>query len=163
MDALLRAVQLPLYRHIVSIASDEALAEDVLQSTLWTIARKLGQLRDPTVFRAWSYRVATRLAVRAARQEAEWRRALRDDELAQVVDGSGDARAEFDVDIEELARLLAGVSPASAIAVRMYYVDDLSYAEIAEALDLPLGTVKSRIAYGLETLRRQAMRTRQPN
>jgi DNA-directed RNA polymerase specialized sigma24 family protein len=45
----------------------------------------------------------------------------------------------------------------------MYYVDDLSYSEIAEALDLPIGTVKSRIAYGLETLRRQSLRMRQSN
>ena len=43
----------------------------------------------------------------------------------------------------------------------MYYIDDLSYAEIAEALDVPLGTVKSRIGYGLETLRRRVIGARQ--
>lgn len=162
MDALLRTIQLPLFRHILSIASDQALAEDVLQSTLWTVVRKLGQLRDPNLFRAWSYRIATRLAIRATKQEREWTRALRDDALSQVVDEAADV-GQSDFDLEELARLLDGLSPAARVAFRMYYLDDLSYSDIAEALDLPLGTVKSRIAYGLETLRRQSLRSRQPN
>jgi len=45
------------------------------------------------------------------------------------------------------------VSGASGVVLRMYYLDQLSYLEIAEALDLPLGTVKSRIAYALSKLR----------
>jgi len=161
MDALLQTVQLPLYRHILSITADESMGEDVLQSTLWTIARKLGQLRDPILFRAWAYRIATRLAVRASKAETEWKRALRDEDLSRVLDEGRDVREEPPGDPEELDRLLDGVSPAGAVVLRMYYIDDLSYAEIAEALDVPLGTVKSRISYGLETLRRRVIGARQ--
>jgi RNA polymerase sigma-70 factor (ECF subfamily) len=57
------------------------------------------------------------------------------------------------IDPSEIENLLEGLSEASLVVLRMRYVDDLSYAEIAEALDIPLGTVKSRIAYGIRVLR----------
>ena len=43
---------------------------------------------------------------------------------------------------------------ASRLVVRMHYFDDLTITEIAEALELPVGTAKSRLAYGLKALRR---------
>ncbi len=151
LDALLRSVQFALYRHIESLTNDADLAEDVLQSTFWTIARKLGQLRDPRLFKAWAYRIATRLAVRAAKKERVWHRER--EELSQSLPSEVAPESESDVDAAEIEKLLKGVSEASAVAIRMRYVDELSYLEIAEALDIPLGTVKSRIAYGIRVLR----------
>jgi DNA-directed RNA polymerase specialized sigma24 family protein len=69
LDKLLRLLQLPLFRHIESLTRDSDMAEDVLQGTFWTIARKIGQLRDPRLFKAWAYRIATHLAIRAAKKE----------------------------------------------------------------------------------------------
>ena len=154
LDALLRGVQEPLFRHIASLTADNAIAEDVLQSALWTIARKIDQVRDPHLFRAWAYRVATRLALRAVRQERQWRQALRDDAMAELPSESENDRSAADGD--EVRHLLTIVSGASGVVLRMYYLDQLSYLEIAEALDLPLGTVKSRIAYALSKLRAHA-------
>jgi len=155
LDALLRWIQLPLYRHILSLTSDQALAEDVLQSALWTIARKIGQLRDPRLFKAWGYRTATRLAIRASRQERAWTQALRDGSLSLIPDDRDDDLSATHIDADEIENLLVGLSDASAVVVRMHYIDQLAYQEIAEALDIPLGTVKSRIAYGLAALRRR--------
>ena len=53
-----------------------------------------------------------------------------------------------------LPELLEALSPASGVVVRLHYLQGLTYAEIAEVLDLSIGTVKSRLAYGLASLRR---------
>jgi RNA polymerase sigma-70 factor, ECF subfamily len=153
LDRLLRMLQEPLYRHIRLIVGDDHLAEEVLQDALLIVARKLAWLRDPAWLRAWAYRIATREAVRRARRERRWRDALGDD----AIEASAIAAVEPPFEPELVAavpRLLETVSPASAIVLRMHYIEGLSYAEVAEALEISIGTVKSRLSYGLATLRR---------
>ena len=151
LDSLLRSLQAPLFRHIESLIHDSDAAEDVLQATFWTVARKLGQLRDPRLFKAWSYRIATRLALRAAKKERAWQR-WRAEMMHSPAESSA-APPPDAIDASEIESLLEGLSEASVVAIRMRYVDELSYIEIAEALDIPVGTVKSRIAYGIRVLR----------
>ena len=62
LDALLRSVQEPLYRYIVSLVSSRTLAEDILQEVFLLLYRKLRWLREPELFRPWAYRIATREA-----------------------------------------------------------------------------------------------------
>jgi RNA polymerase sigma-70 factor (ECF subfamily) len=60
-------------------------------------------------------------------------------------------------DPEALARLpaqLEKLSPASRVVLRMHYLDGLTHEEISEALEIAIGTVKSRLSYGLAALRR---------
>lgn len=152
LDKLLRSLQIPLFRHIESLTRDREMAEDVLQATFWTIARKIGQVRDPRLFKAWAYRIATRLAIRAAKKERAWQRD-RLELLHSIPSEVVIEPAAESVDASEIESLLQGLSEASVLVLRMRYVDELSYAEIAEVLDIPLGTVKSRIAYGIRVLR----------
>jgi RNA polymerase sigma-70 factor (ECF subfamily) len=56
--------------------------------------------------------------------------------------------------IESLPDAIAKLSPASQIVLRMHYLEGLTYVEIAEALEISVGTVKSRVAYGLSGLRK---------
>ena len=62
LDALLTAMQGPLYRYLRAVLGDATLAEDVLQEVLFTIYRKLDWLRDPALFEAWAFRIASRAA-----------------------------------------------------------------------------------------------------
>ena len=64
MNQLFLAVQNPLYRFLRSLGADEHRAEDLLQDVFVTIYRKIRWLREPALFRAWSYRITHRLAVR---------------------------------------------------------------------------------------------------
>jgi DNA-directed RNA polymerase specialized sigma24 family protein len=68
LDHLLRAIQTPLYEHIAFILADRDAAGDVLQDVLLTVCRSLIGLTDPTLVRAWVFRIATRAALRACRR-----------------------------------------------------------------------------------------------
>jgi RNA polymerase sigma-70 factor (ECF subfamily) len=153
LDQLLRALQEPLYRHVLTIVADAHTAEDVLQETLLAVCRKLRSLRDPRWFRAWAYRIATRTAVRRAQREHRWADALRDDALDAVPAAEPEPRFAPEL-LAALPAALESVSPASQLVLRMHYLDELTLVEIAEALELSPGTVKSRLAYGLAALRK---------
>jgi RNA polymerase sigma-70 factor (ECF subfamily) len=154
MDELLRALQRPLYGHVLTILRDEEAAKDTLQDALLIVCRKLPWLRDPRWLRAWAYRIATREAVRRARRDRRWTEAARDEDLLRdLPEREGDEPIDDEL-AARLPSLLASVSPASRVVLRMHYLDGLSYGEIAEALEVSVGTVKSRLAYGLATLRR---------
>lgn len=159
LDQLLRALQEPLYRHVHTIVADPHTAEDVLQEALLTVCRKLRTLRDPRWFRAWAYRIATRLAVRRAKREHRWTDTLRDDELATLPAAEPEPRFDPDL-IAALPSALSSVSPASQLVLRMHYLDELTYPEIAEALEISVGTVKSRLAYGLAAMRKTLVNQR---
>lgn len=152
LDKLLTAIQEPLFRHVRIIVGDEHEAEDALQEILLTISRKLGTLRDPQWFRAWAYRIATRDAIRHSER---WRRTpltIESDDL----DNMPSAGVDDDLDSETLAYLASAVStlpPASQLVIRMHYMEGMSHTEVAEALELSAGTVKSRLSYGLAALR----------
>lgn len=145
-DSLLRSVQEPLFRYIVRITQNRAIAEDTLQDVFLIIFRKLEWLNDPDLFRPWAYRIATRAA---------WKRLKVKEDAQDFLSSS----VEPDVDVmnlkAQLPELLGRVSPASRAVLTLHYLDDLSLPEIAAILDIALGTVKSRLAYGLHRLREE--------
>jgi RNA polymerase sigma-70 factor (ECF subfamily) len=155
LDALLASVQEPLYRYALSLVGERQPAEDVLQETFVRVYRKLGYLREPALFRPWAYRIATREAFRHLKRERRWAEQVRDEEALNALPAPP-AREEFAaVSTARLRETVAGLSPASRAVVVLYYLHEMSLEETAEVLGVPLGTVKSRLAYGLEALRRQ--------
>src|SRR6266550_1882991 len=154
LNELLRLVQGPLYRHVLVIVRDTDVARDALQDSLFTISRKLKTLRDPLWFRAWSYRIATREAIRTSRLEKRWKEALREEELGGMAAPESEDRFEPEL-LAALPSLIDSLSPASQLVLRMHYLEGLTHLEIAEALEVALGTVKSRLAYGLVRLRKE--------
>ena len=134
------------------IIGDDHEAEDSLQESLLTISRKLGSLRDPQWFRAWVYRIATRDAIRHSKRARLNPPTIESAEL----DNLPASEAPEELDADTLAFLAASVStlpPASQIVIRMHYMEGMSHTEVAEALELSAGTVKSRLSYGLAALR----------
>jgi len=143
-----------LYEHIRAIVGDSDTAKDVLQESLWMIARKLPSLRDSRWMRAWAYRIATREAVHRTHSEKRWKEALRGDDLNVLVADADDEQFDGEV-IAEIVSRLDSLSPASQVVLRMHYLQGLTHVEIAEALEVAVGTVKSRLSYGLAALRRE--------
>ena len=155
LDDLLASVQEPLYRYVLSLVRERHLAEDALQETFVRVYRKLGWLREPGLFRPWAYRIATREAFRQLKRERRWAEQVRDED-ALVAVAAPPPREELAPELSaRLRETVAGLSPASRAVVVLYYLHEMSLEETAAVLGVPLGTVKSRLAYGLESLRRQ--------
>lgn len=155
LNELLKAIQEPLYRYISSLVSQQHLAEDILQEVFIRIHRKLGWLREPELFRPWAFRVATNETFRRLKQERRWSDQVRDEDALKAIPGPP-PREEFAPEVvERLPQLLDNLSPASRAVIVLYYLHEMSLEEVAAVLAIPLGTVKSRLAYGLESMRRQ--------
>ena len=155
LNELLQSVQEPLYRYIFSLVREASLAEDVLQEVFMRIYRKLNWLREPKVFRSWAYQIATRETFRHLKRERPWADQVRDENALKMI-SLPPPREEFAPEaIKRLPQLVANLSPASRAVIILYYLHEMSLDETAAVLEIPLGTVKSRLAYGLESLRRQ--------
>lgn len=158
LNELFKSVQDPLFRYIVSLVRDKHLAEDILQEVFIRIYRKLRWLREPEAFRAWTYQIASREAFRYLDRERRWSDQIRDEATLTALP-SNEPDREFSRElIDALPQLVGKLSPASRAVVVLFYLHEMSLAETAAVLDIPIGTVKSRLAYGLETLRRNFRR-----
>jgi RNA polymerase sigma-70 factor (ECF subfamily) len=151
LELLLRNVQPSLRRYVSGLAGSTD-ADDLLQDVLIIVIRRLGTLEDPNLFRPWAFRIASREAFRYIRKRRLWH-------------GRHDADAEIN-DLptshmwpsgELLRELLATdtISPASRAVLLLHFHEELPLKEVAAILDIPLGTAKSRLAYGLNSIRKQ--------
>ena len=152
LEALFRAIEKPVFKCVAALVEDHHTAEDLLQNVLVLVYRKLRWLRNPQLFRPWVYRLATREAFHAVRRERRWREQIRDDALLESLPDS--EPGEFDSEFaDRIPDLLETVSPASRIVLALHFLQGLTLEETSAALEIPLGTVKSRLAYGLRCLR----------
>ena len=156
LDELFKSVQDPLFRYIVTLVNDRHVAEDVLQEVFIRIFRKLRWLREPQAFRAWSYQIATREAFRYLKKDRSWTDQVRDEDVLNVMPVTEPVYSPELV--QQLPELVGELSPASRAVIVLFYLHELSVVETAAVLDIPVGTVKSRLAYGLESLRRRLER-----
>lgn len=149
LDELLRGIQDALHRYLRRLTGDDSLADDVLQEVFVKVYRKLAWLDDPALFRPWVYRIASRQAFKALKGERRWRDQIRDEDTLAVVASPAEPPPATDI-----ARLLDRLTPASRGVLILHYLDEMPLHEVAAILGIPLGTAKSRLAYGLATLRR---------
>ena len=153
LDLLLRGIQDDLARYISSLMNQSSDAPDVLQEVLLKVVRKIGTLRDPGLFRPWAFRIASRESFARLRAEREWSRLIDPDADANAV------AAETDNDPLasgiDIPRLINKLSLASRSVISLHYIEGLTHTEIATTLGLSVGTVKSRLAYGLTQLRKE--------
>jgi RNA polymerase sigma-70 factor (ECF subfamily) len=155
LDRLLRAIQVRLHCYVRSLVHDEHLALDLLQEVFVIVIQKLRWLREPIAFRAWMYRIASREAYRALKIERH--RASRHETDAFLEVAAADATEDsFAPDLlERIPALLEEVSPASRAVLSLHYLQEMTLQEVADVLEIPLGTAKARLAYGLQVLRKR--------
>ena len=139
-----------IQRYVVSLTGDHAGADDVVQETLlraWRTPRILEQ--DPATTRSWMFTVARHLVIDDARS-AHSRREIAVAETPDVAT-TDMTDALFEAIIVEEA--LSSLSTDHRTVIVRAYFGGLPIAEIAAELDIPEGTVKSRLHYGLRALR----------
>jgi RNA polymerase sigma-70 factor, ECF subfamily len=152
LEALLGHAEGELRPYAAAMVPDGDLRSDVLQEVLVLVYRKLGTLREPRAFGAWARRIAAREIFRALRASRDRERTH--EELPPDLPADSVEPLASDGLLERLPALLEHVSPASRAVLALHYLDGLTLDETGAVLDLPPGTVKSRLAYGLATLRR---------
>ena len=132
------------------ILRDPDLAADAVQQAMIDIWRKLPQLREPDAFNGWAYRIVVRAALAEARARSAWR--MRTEPARVEGHPEADAASRVD-DRDELERGFArlGIEHRTVVVLKHYV--GLSNSEVATAMDIPEGTVRSRLYNALQALR----------
>lgn len=148
-EQLARAIEPVLRRYVGRLVSGRGVADDIVQEALLRIWRGLRWLNEPSLFRAWAYRIATRETHRIMARELR-REDLRADEseLEALQAPIADPAQRLD-----LERTLMRVSPLARTVLVAHYFEGLSLEDVAASVEAPLGTVKSRLASGLKQAR----------
>ncbi len=149
-NALARRWQGRLVSHAWRLTGDAEAARDIAQDAWGSIARGIKRLDDSAAFPAFAFRIVTRRAadhIRNRRRTRALETALAAEPvlIAELSDASASASA--------LQAALAALPPEQRAAVALFYVEDLSVAEIAAALEIPAGTVKTRLMAARDKLK----------
>src|SRR5580704_5971892 len=164
-EQLIERFQGPVYNLAYRLLSDQADAGDVAQEVFLKIFRNVGSFRGDSSLRTWVYRIAVneshnrrRWLFRHRRGETGIEDAFEDSESREkpLMD-AGETPFDFTVNREAqvlLEEALAAINPVFRAAMVLREIEDMSYEEIADILQVSIGTVKSRIVRGREALRR---------
>ena len=140
----------PMYQFAFSLTRDESDACDLTQQTFCIWAAKGHQLRDVSKVKTWLFTTLHREFLGSRRRQTRFPHIELDQAAAElpVVSPAAVNRLDTAQVLEALARL----DEIFRAPVALFYLQDYSYNEISEILAVPLGTVKSRLARGLERL-----------
>ncbi len=147
-ELLARRWQKKLLAHAWRLLGDREPARDCVQEGWVEILRGLPRLKDERAFPAWAYRIVSR---RCARQIGS---AVRQRRLAEALEPAPSEESEVGagLDRDRLRAAVRALPPEQRAAVALFYFEELSVAEVAVALDVPAGTVKTRLMHARRKL-----------
>jgi len=126
------------------MGAQPALADDIAQDAFVQAFQRIAEFRGEGAFAAWVKRIAARLYIRDRVKDARYVAELQSEEAAPATDFAGK------VDLDEALKTL---SEPERLCVSLCHGAGMAHPEIATALNLPLGTVKSHVKRGLDKLR----------
>jgi RNA polymerase sigma-70 factor (ECF subfamily) len=139
-----------LYRYAYRLSGRRDDAEDLTQETFCKAQNHLGQLRDPARAKPWLFRILRNAYLQRARSDRR--------QSCIPLDGIGDVAEPLpdplpEIDPEKLQQALDELPESFRTPIVLFYFEDFGYREIAEQMDLPMGTVMSRLARAKAHLR----------
>jgi RNA polymerase sigma-70 factor, ECF subfamily len=165
-ETLLLRFQQPVYNLALRLLNDPSDASDVVQEVFLKVFRNVMHFRGQSSLKTWIFRIA----INEARNQRRWFFRHRRKEVgleeeqedargcAGILADAGPSPFDYVLDQEQqvlVEQALARINPTFKPAVVLRDITDLSYEEIAEILQVSLGTVKSRIMRGREALRQE--------
>ena len=150
-EHLVQAHYASLHRFALSLARDETAAADLVQQTFYLWAAKGDKLRVARAARSWLLTTLHREFLGTRRREHRFAHVEvteADEELPHVP-----PRAADQLDGHAVMQALMQVAEVYRAPLALFYLEDMSYKEIAETLEVPAGTVMSRLARGKDRLR----------
>lgn len=175
-DELVHRYERELFSYLRRYLGDTSMAEDAFQGTFLQVHLKCDQFEEGRKFRPWLYTIATNQAIDAQRRNKRHRSVSLDrnikhdgsDDLGSLMDllesrePTPDLRAETTQNREWIRRTVEDLPDALREAVNLVYYQGLKYREAADALQIPVGTVKSRLHAAILKLN-EAWSNDQPN
>jgi RNA polymerase sigma-70 factor, ECF subfamily len=140
----------PLYQFAFSLTRDEADSCDLVQQAFCIWARKGHQLRDTTKVKTWLFTTLHREFLSARRKQTRFPHLELEQAAGELPVVAPAATSRFDT--AQALAALAQLDELFQAPVALFYLQDCSYNEIADILEVPLGTVKSRLARGIGRL-----------
>jgi RNA polymerase sigma-70 factor, ECF subfamily len=151
-ESLFRRFESEVYRWILRIVRNASSAEDILIEAFWRAYRGRASFDSSRSFGAWMRRIATNAAcdhLKVMRPRAGW---------FTAADGIERPKSTDRVLGESIAHAFRKLSPKLQVVATLALIEGQSHAEVAEALGLPIGTVKSRLFRGVHALRKELAR-----
>ena len=152
LPSLVAAHHAAMYRYAYRLSGCAAEAEDLTQQAFLIAQRKLHQLRETERAGAWLFAVLRSCFLKSLRRQRPTTAAALNLEVEQF---AGPTPAVDEFDRERLAAALADLPDEFRLVVLMFYFEELSYQEIAEQLEIPIGTVMSRLSRAKGHLRKR--------
>ncbi len=148
------AIAAPVYTTVQRVLRDPAMSEEVTQEVfveLWTRAARFDRSRGSVS--TWAVTIARRRAIDRVRSEQSQRNRI--EQLGHRrpdVEAATDDTVVASLDAERVVRAMSELPPDQRQIIQLAFIDGYSHSDIAEQLDLPLGTVKGRVRGGLQRL-----------
>jgi RNA polymerase sigma-70 factor (ECF subfamily) len=150
-ETIVEAYYQPLYRFGYSLAKNEHEAGDLAQQTFFIYAEKGSSLRDTSKVKSWLFTTLYREFLKRRRKDK--RIDYYEPDVLESTSGAEDPAVHRSMDGSLAMESLAKVDTVYREPLALYYLKDLSYKEIAEVLDVPIGTIMSRLSRGKAQLR----------
>jgi RNA polymerase sigma-70 factor (ECF subfamily) len=145
-----------VYRTALGIVGDPDSAADLLQDTFLRLHRFADHIDSQRPLEPWLYRVTTNLAYTWVKRRKRWFSPIED--IAEWLSGNKKQTpqfaAEMDEESQQVQQAITALPIAQRVVVVLYYINDLSLQEISEILEVPEGTVKSRLHYSRQSLKK---------
>ena len=156
-EALYNRYKGQVYRAALAITRDQGAAEDILQECFLRVYAHIDRIDVARPLSPWIHRVAVNLSYNWVTKRRRWFPSL--GEVIEQFVGDHHDSPEHVVEREELQRIVQeaihSLSFAQRVVVILFYLNGFSLEEIAYILDCPVGTVKSRLYYGRQNLKRR--------
>lgn len=145
---------------ILRIVRNQTTAEEVLQETFWQVWKSAAQYRSQGAAAAWIFRIARNRSLDELRRQKVRPQTADQVDLEVAIQNtkrhyqSAEYEAERQLNAERIQHVLSEIPEEQRMCFELAYFDGLSQREIAEEINVPVGTIKSRMRIGLEKLER---------